>query len=699
MDQCPSSPYPNSPRSVSRLPQYGNPSASNHHPSNRNMHTQLWMQNHYFDGNYPSPSPSVAPSVMSNLSCLSIPDDVSMLSVNTQMSGVSQFIDRRFIHTPNGQPSSASSCVENVDPNEKNEVNCQLDEMLNAISDAEMQVRDKAINVIRMYFQRYNNRNLNRTKLKKLIDAIVRLINEFLPDVQKYRQLRELVECLYNFSTPTWIDVLRELLIEQGEHGPLSSTLCRLFEQSEERINLLVIHIIRTLLSDTRYMASVNVVKRTARQNAFLSKLLERIRNLLNNFEHAIFYVDVLRVLIKGSNAHKQFVIENDGMRLLLKHMTPRPNQHPAIEKLKYSVLRAIYSLISSEKRRFSEHFVECEGIDILARELSSRYSANIIRLTLEIFCCVSDAEKLKSRKLDDPLKMVLLELGRKVDSVSTKAATGFICNLAGSNLHAKEFLTNDGAIPILLDLIKQCLTALHCTQPPTTAEKRADASEILENCLIALVNLSSQSNSARASAFKTLAMQPLNRETLFMIAGISQYGGKDNQRRILTLLQRMCSFDMKLLDEMKCYDDLPKCLFHCIWSNALMCNEEKTQREREIVEKSFNILTMLLTRNASYAEYIISIAKKDYNLFSLLNVVNHVETCILILSFIDLMCKDERFRLYYGADAEALNIIERCSRSTASGLEAIGVSLLKKFRLESDVRLCTHISWSSYGI
>jgi hypothetical protein len=58
-------------------------------------------------------------------------------------------------------------------------------------------------------------------------------------------------------------------------------------------------------------------------------------------------------------------VIENDGMRLLLKHMIPRPNQHPAIEKLKYSVLRAIYSLISSEKRRFSEHFVECEGIDV----------------------------------------------------------------------------------------------------------------------------------------------------------------------------------------------------------------------------------------------------------------------------------------------------------------------------------------------
>lgn len=56
-----------------------------------------------------------------------------------------------------------------------------------------------------------------------------------------------------------------------------------------------------------------------------------------------------------------------------------------------------------------------------------------------------------------------------------------------------------------MLDLIKSCLMALYCSPAPIAETKKAEASEILENCLIALANLSANANPAIASAFKTV--------------------------------------------------------------------------------------------------------------------------------------------------------------------------------------------------
>lgn len=114
-----------------------------------------------------------------------------------------------------------------------------------------------------------------------------------------------------------WIDVLREvgflsvfktffqIVIEQKENGPLSLTLCRLAEHREYVLSFYAISIIRTLLSDMRFMPCVNALRKSARQTNLLHRLLERIRETMTKDEHVQYYVDVLRILIKGHNSLK----------------------------------------------------------------------------------------------------------------------------------------------------------------------------------------------------------------------------------------------------------------------------------------------------------------------------------------------------------------------------------------------------------
>ncbi|VDK24598.1 unnamed protein product [Anisakis simplex] len=70
-------------------------------------------------------------------------DDMSMLSVNTQLTDVHKINELRAAQHSSA-PSSSSSCVENVDPNKREEYAKAIDNYLDKIN-ANINTNDKVI--------------------------------------------------------------------------------------------------------------------------------------------------------------------------------------------------------------------------------------------------------------------------------------------------------------------------------------------------------------------------------------------------------------------------------------------------------------------------------------------------------------------------------------------------------------------------
>uniref|UniRef100_A0A915E9M8 Protein Abitram n=1 Tax=Ditylenchus dipsaci TaxID=166011 RepID=A0A915E9M8_9BILA len=93
----------------------------------RQWHTQDWMRNHIYNSLY-SPSPSNAPSIISNVSGQSAPDDASSISVSSNFNWNCPFPTASV-----ASPGPSSS--ENVDPKTEQTINEYVDSFISSLAD------------------------------------------------------------------------------------------------------------------------------------------------------------------------------------------------------------------------------------------------------------------------------------------------------------------------------------------------------------------------------------------------------------------------------------------------------------------------------------------------------------------------------------------------------------------------------------
>uniref|UniRef100_A0A0N4Z2G6 BAF250_C domain-containing protein n=1 Tax=Parastrongyloides trichosuri TaxID=131310 RepID=A0A0N4Z2G6_PARTI len=624
-------------------------------PTTRNCQTQQWMQNHYFDMTcYNQQLPSGAPSVISNASYMSLGgnDNSSQISYQTNITdnGGRMTDVRSMLQMPN-YASSVISCAENVDPSQSQVTENDRASMLNNLIYDDEEVRMKALKIMK------NLAEKKPLQAKPFISDIMDAINN---DSNTSINMERLLKCLCYLSLNTttivpivdsikdcnlaFIDTLGKRMIKHEIYGSLA---------------LAVFRIMLSLSGDIG-----RIFRNYARKEVFLDKVLEYFDKILyspsaanqdstylsTQRQELRWLLDCYKFLIINNDNMKKCALRKNGITILFNII-----KNSEQEDVQFYSLKCISAFIASRSNEYAIEFVKNGVIGEITAllELCTRNervsTQRVIFESYEILCAVSDAGNITTENAGNTVNFMLNEL-RKDDLNITKYCTGFLCNLAGKSSEFKMFLTGKDIIRLLIFTIHRCSERLNVEKNNIDI---GNINEILENCLIALTNLTSLHipPSSNGGQYGTPVVQLFNIPgSLQILMNLFGSGTDKNKSRILLILHRLISFNTdnysRSYDIVEIFLKNVEYVIETIFMKAGLFSKasDKSQKVyKELIKRSISFLRHMCIYYSTVIPKVREIFKMNtLNLLELIDIVNDSQIRNEIIEFSQVLLNRE---------------------------------------------------------
>ncbi|CAI5438263.1 unnamed protein product [Caenorhabditis angaria] len=471
-------------------------------PSNDNQ-TAHWMNQHYMNGGNwaysASPVPSIAPSVISQYPA---DDRMSMLSVNTAITGHGQGDNesqRCF--------SSNGSTQENINPDmafaqlmrETDYVLHNWFTIRDPIKRCELSIK------LLMWIKNKGLLHLDETVAPRYIQQIVACVTDGLilwtppdtPPPQEYIALAcRLLEVFhklvqYKQSIPIVVSIFSST---EGERS-LKDLLCPFIPMTQDprldRCSYIVVEFISSVLQ----LKNADNIKVPFLKSLKFPKMVHMLIKHLHEAPIAnVSVLMILRNIISRDTNIKEYLIRFHRpkdeplppvslIRVILECVFPRsinsPPRAPAIISHTCHLLRTLL-----HDAKAINDFVKLQGINIVCTLLQRINDVRIAKDALNLFLHVSDSPAFQ--EVDVPLPFILNVMNFYQDEEIFKLGTGFLGNIVANKPRFKKDAIQNNAIQ-LLDSI---LCKFPRLQDLNDERKRQLVCEVMSNCLRTLINL-----------------------------------------------------------------------------------------------------------------------------------------------------------------------------------------------------------------
>ncbi|CEF67604.1 Armadillo-like helical domain and Armadillo-type fold domain-containing protein [Strongyloides ratti] len=428
-----------------------------------NNYTAAWMQN-YHSNMLPTFSGMGTPSVMSNMSHLSMADDCSVLSISTQMTAPF----RMPLGGSQQYASSTTGYSENIDPDFYYQFNSSLDQLLINLRNTDDSIKKKAANSAFDWAKRkYFCFTKDPLKLQILIENALSLIAERSTNKDiVFSLLGAIVHLTENKIT---LPSIMRIFSLSG--GKLIHLLCDRIDPDEHYAKFAAITL-HTLFSQPDPEGSK--ARSYARSTIVIDRILKLIMKKMRYNKYLM--IDCIRMLLRSNEELKKHFVRQGGLVEMLRCISEDND-----ERILYTASKTLDTLINS-KTDFTGEFVKYQGIQILGNQLSHG-SSRFLHQCVQCLSGVSGTDLLEGQDIREAIGKVIQILGSNDPTIALHGS-GFLCNIAAKSIVYKEYLINCGGIENFI-----CLMEMYCIAKPPP-NYRNTYTEILDNSLAALNNL-----------------------------------------------------------------------------------------------------------------------------------------------------------------------------------------------------------------
>uniref|UniRef100_A0A9J2PAI8 Armadillo repeat-containing domain-containing protein n=1 Tax=Ascaris lumbricoides TaxID=6252 RepID=A0A9J2PAI8_ASCLU len=617
------------------------------------MNTQTWMADHRFTlvAQQHCRSGSSPASVISRMTRVSnATDDMSMLSVNTQMTDVQQLTELRAAQHSSA-PSSSSSCVENVDPNKREKYAQAVDNYLDKIN-SNINTSDKKMfrDILRAIFMMTTRNDFDRADTEKLGAMMYALIQNWL----RQNDLEiDIVDTILRVMSNLSADGRSKQIIARwmtSYADQLLETFVRRMDPSQKycKYALNTVHSLVEMVERSRYGKRLKeeIINRAV--GVMREMELYGDRYFIKTSKSKQYVFDLLRRIYNGDDELRSAFEANDGIRLLLELLKKEMN-----ELVVYRIIRALYAVVcSQDSSKFGERFANLGGVQTVSYLLANPHCSD--RVALESIYClrvVSDLEVVRSADNKEAISRILGTLERYNTNVSfVNVAVDFLGNVAankdGTANMNKDFIVECGAIERLVavlisfeskreesgvkSLLSSIIWALHifttsCSTPERTISARKQlvyserAPDVLLYELANPVDLSSRLCTLNLF-IRVVDADPLNHPPFLFSAS----GGNASLTDILFEVIKTTA-------------------------NTIEVNS-KTNQKKLIIQKAYALLISLANCNLNFGS-AIRFACSSYQIADLLLSCPDSDVIRSTIDFIMFVIKDETVREHLSKD------------------------------------------------
>ncbi|KAM3724316.1 Armadillo repeat-containing protein [Dirofilaria immitis] len=429
------------------------------------MNTQAWMNDHRFI-NYPqqqqqqyrtgsAPSSVMSMSRMSHVS--SATEDMSMLSVNTQITELRQLADLKAqMHT--SAPSSSSSCVENMGPDHVKfieTVNKYIEKITAHVNNIDKKVAQE---MVRAVFMMATRNDFERADIDKLEKMMKTLIQRWL---RQNDTEDDIVETILRIMTRFSADgKTKQIMSRWMAHYPdeLLETFVRWMDPSQKscKYALNTVHSLVGMVERHRYGKDIKeqILARTTRVMKEMDEKGDQY--FINTYKSKQYVFDLVRRVFNGSDTWRQSFESKGGIQLLLRLLKKEGN-----ESVVYRIARAIFAMVCSTDLSYAKKFVQLDGVKIISYLLANPNCSE--RVALDVMLClrvVSDVDGVRNADLRETISRTLSMMGIfRNNPYFLHVGFDFLGNISatcnGNSNANKDFIADCGIIEGTINLLQ----------------------------------------------------------------------------------------------------------------------------------------------------------------------------------------------------------------------------------------------------
>uniref|UniRef100_A0A914HBQ0 Uncharacterized protein n=1 Tax=Globodera rostochiensis TaxID=31243 RepID=A0A914HBQ0_GLORO len=464
---------------------------------------QQWFQQNGCSPYTTSPTPSTTPSLISNLSGLSIFSADSSFTLNSQQ------LNSKFVSEP-------------LDP--KKDTQKFLTCFLEAVKNSDQEVFGQLLKTLKFFATGIAKRKISTEFDQKDFRELIKILIErltLLNDQRSLNAILDILDILINQKQFELAILERKAPVLPVFVGLLQRIVPLALDGNEQQRHalqcaLVVIHRCLALVKD----------KSGARTEPFFNVILTILR-MEGKSTLKFVSLGILRCLIYGAEKWKQFVFDRQVIKLVLNVVDKTANR-----KMFGQSLRFFNTLLDSRDVRFAEEFVKFAGINVLMEKMASvaNCSEEDFMKPLNCLKLVSDASAISTQNLSVAINFSIRgtfptrESKPIVYMSNISNALTFLRNAIVLNKQARDYLASmdEGrAVQHFADLSRQCMCEMNAGELATDKDKiiRLKRS-ILDDSLVILTAMCKEmsADGTLSVGQKTVAKIIANNETIMFI-------------------------------------------------------------------------------------------------------------------------------------------------------------------------------------
>uniref|UniRef100_A0A914WYI5 Beta-catenin n=1 Tax=Plectus sambesii TaxID=2011161 RepID=A0A914WYI5_9BILA len=395
--------------------------------------TQMWMQDHYGDSGIQTMASSAAPSVHSNMSGLSLPDDASVMS-----GYLTEEQQQRFVNLPYCGSQQSDTML---DPHA---FAAAIPEVIGLLADEDPEIVTKATHMVYRFakFEASPSQQHVQSAAVKGPELVESLMNVILTHDKK-EIVNNALGSLFHMSTrPDTLSILN--LVVFKSKGQLIFEIVKRMGSTNHAYNNYALLTLHSLLEQEPIGS--RQARAFARQANALVNIVSRLDG--HNEKHLTIAIDCARHIYQHNTDQKLIFVQLGGPAKLVTIL-----RSFNYEKLLYTTSSALKALADCSQAGTStaQAIVDAGGIQALSLRLDHA-SQRLVIASLECLCAISDVRT--DTDVRETLGKLLQLLG-VTDGRVVLHCLGILANMAANNPRNKEFLYKSKAVAWLLRVLR----------------------------------------------------------------------------------------------------------------------------------------------------------------------------------------------------------------------------------------------------
>ncbi|VIO90878.1 Uncharacterized protein BM_BM9099 [Brugia malayi] len=626
------------------------------------MNTQTWMNDHHFI-NYPqqqqyrtgsAPSSVMSMSRMSHIS--SATEDMSMLSVNTQITELRQLADLRAqMHT--SAPSSSSSCIENVGPDHIKfieTVNKYIEKITAHVNNTDKKVAQE---MVRAVFMMATRNDFERADIDKLEKMMKTLIQRWL---RQNDTEDDVVETVLRIMTRFSADgKTKQIMSKWMVHYPdeLLETFVRWMDPAQKscKYALNTVHSLVGMVERHRYGKDIKeqILARTTRVMKEMDEKGDQY--FINTYKSKQYVFDLVRRVFNGSDMWRQSFESKGGIQLLLRLLKKEGN-----ESVVYRIARAIFAMVCSTDLSYAKKFVQLDGVKIISYLLANPNCSE--RVALDVMLClrvVSDVDGVRNADLRETISRTLSMMGIfRNNPYFLHVGFDFLGNISatcnGNSNANKDFIADCGIIEGTINLLQ-------------TYYKRRDEAvvkNLISSMLWSLHVFTGGCSSPERNINVRKRLITFEGAPSLLLYELAHPIDLSSRLHVMSLFARLVDADQlnhppMLFNISVDNNSLTDVLFEIIATTAnTMENDEKgNHQKKSIIQRAYSLLISLSNCNTNFGN-AIRYSCGSYQIWDLLLGCQDADVVKSTIDFLMFIIKDESVREQLSKDCTLVEAV-----------------------------------------